>query len=441
MRDEDWSAPQSAALYERAQRSIPDGSSRSMLLRRPHPIYVDHASGAWVTDVDGNRYLDCNNNFASIIIGHADPGISAAVAERMARGSAFSLANDVEIELAELLCERVEGFDLIRFCNSGTEAVMAALKAARAYTGRPNVIKVEGAYHGTYDHAEASLGADPTNWGDAGAPRTVTYAFGTPTSVAEEVGIVAYNDAEGARAAIERAGDQLAAVLVDPMPNRVGMPDLEPEFITAIREATRKVGALVVLDEVITFRLGHGGMQTLAGIDPDLTTLGKIIGGGFPVGAIAGRTGPMETFVRIDGDRAKVPSGGTFSANPITMAAGLETMTRLDHAAFARLDEAGAAVRSGLRELFDREGLGWQVTGRGSLFRVHPHQRHIRNYRDSYQSSDEKAVIEQFGLRMQANGVYFIGDSLGSLNLATSDGDIEHFLMAAAASVPGDNGG
>lgn len=438
MRDEDWSAPRSAALYERAQRSIPDGSSRSMLLRHPHPIYVDHASGAWVTDMDGNRYLDCNNNFASIIIGHADPGISAAVAERMARGSAFSLANDVE---TELLCERVESFDLVRFCNSGTEAVMAALKAARAYTGRPNVIKVEGAYHGTYDHAEASLGADPTNWGDAGAPRTVTYAFGTPNSVAEEVGIIAYNDAEGARAAIERAGDQLAAVLVDPMPNRVGMPDLEPEFITAIREATREVGALVVLDEVITFRLGHGGMQTLAGIDPDLTTLGKIIGGGFPVGAIAGRPGPMETFVRIDGDQAKVPSGSTFSANPITMAAGLETMTRLDHAAFARLDEAGDAVRSGLRELFDRAGLGWQVTGRGSLFRAHSHQRHIRNYRDSYQFSDEKAVIERFGLRMQANGVYFIGDSLGSLNLATSDDDIEHFLMAAAASMPGDNAG
>ncbi len=437
MREQDWSAPQSAALYERAQRSIPDGSSRSMLLRRPHPIYVDHAAGAWVTDVDGNRYLDCNNNFASIIIGHADPGISAAVAERMARGSAFSLANDVEIDLAELLCERVESFDLIRFCNSGTEAVMAALKAARGFTGRPNVIKVEGSYHGTYDHAEASLGADPSNWGDAAAPRTVPYAFGTPTSVAHEVGIIAYNDAEGARAAIEQAGDQLAAVLVDPMPNRVGMPDLEPEFISAVRETTRKVGALLVLDEVITFRLGHGGMQTLADIDPDLTTLGKIIGGGFPVGAIAGRTGPMETFVRIDGDRAKVPSGGTFSANPITMAAGLETMTRLDPDAFARLDHIGEAVRSGLRALFDRAGLEWQVTGRGSLFRVHPHRRHIRNYRDSYQSSDEKAVSEQFGLRMQANGVYFIGDSLGSLNLATTDDDIEHFLMAAAASLPG----
>ncbi|MXZ14801.1 MAG: aminotransferase class III-fold pyridoxal phosphate-dependent enzyme, partial [Acidimicrobiales bacterium] len=161
------SEAQSAALYEKAQQWIPDGVSRATLLRRPNPIYVDHGEGAWVTDVDGNRYLDCNNNFTSLIMGHANPAIADAVSVQMARGTAFAMACDIEIELASLLCERVESFELIRFCNSGTEAVMGALKAARAFTGRPNVIKVEGAYHGTYDHAEASLASDPTNWGDA----------------------------------------------------------------------------------------------------------------------------------------------------------------------------------------------------------------------------------------------------------------------------------
>ncbi len=431
-----WSTAHSAALYERARKSITDGTSRATLLRKAgHPIYVAHGQGAWVTDVDGNRYLDCNNNFASIIIGHADPTVEAKVRDRLSRGTAFSLPNDAEIELAELLCSRVDSFELIRFCNSGTEAVMAALKAARAYTGRPNIIKVEGSYHGTYDHAEASQSPDPTNWGVATSPTTVPYAAGAPASITEEVTIISFNDAEGAHAAIRRGGDQLAAVLLDVMPNRVGMPVIEPEFLRAIRETTQAVGALLVLDEVISFRLGYGGAQTNLQIEPDITSLAKIIGGGFPVGAVAGRRGPMEAFVRVGGDRAQVPSGGTFTANPITMAAGYAAMSQLDHDAFARLDAIGERLRTGLRALFGRISLDWQVTGAGSLFRVHPHNRKIRCYRDAHLSSDETAEISEFGLRMQARGVYFIAESLGCLNLATSDDDIDHFLSAAEASL------
>ena len=436
--DPTWRTDHSAALYERARRSITDGTSRDTLLRtRGHPIYVDHGDGAWVTDVDGNRYLDCNNNFASIIIGHADPTIAVAVQERMLRGTAFSFPNDAEVQLAELLCGRVESFDLIRFCNSGTEAVMAALKAARAYTGRPNVIKVEGAYHGTYDHAEASQSPNPTNWGRPGGALDCALC-GRHAGVGGRRGghhLVSTTPRAPAPRFAE-AGDRLAAVLLDVMPNRVGMPAIEPAFIEAIRETTREVGALLVLDEVISFRLGYGGAQTKLGIDPDITTLAKIIGGGFPVGAIAGRQGPMEAFVRVAGNRAKVPSGGTFAANPITMTAGHAAMTLLDRDAFARLDTIGENVRSGLRAVFDRLGLDWQVTGAGSLFRVHPHRRTIRNYRDSHLSSDETVEITEFGLRMQAHGVYFLAEGLGCLSLATSDDDIEHFLGAAEASLP-----
>jgi len=430
------SEAQSAALYARAQQWIPDGVSRATLLRRPNPIYVDHGEGAWVTDVDGNRYLDCNNNFTSLIMGHANPAIADAVSAQMGRGTAFALACDIEIDLASLLCERVESFELIRFCNSGTEAVMGALKAARAFTGRPNVIKVEGAYHGTYDHAEASLASDPTNWGDAAAPATVPYASDAPAQVIGAVGMLHVNDAEGARAAMERHGDRLAAVLLDVMPSRVGMPTIEPEFIAAVREATREVGALLVLDEVISFRLGYSGAQTLLGIDPDITAVAKIIGGGFPVGGVAGREGPMSTFARTGGTRAKVPSGGTFTANPVTMAAGLATMNQLDRAAFARLDELGEAVRSGLRSAIERAGVDWQVTGRGSLFKVHPHTRHIRNYRDAHLSSDEAAEVERFEHTIQAGGVYLSGGGFGSLSLAMTDDDIAHLLAAAAAALP-----
>ena len=428
------SESQSAALYEKAHQWIPDGVSRATLLRRPNPIYVDHGQGAWVTDVDGNRYLDCNNNFTSIIVGHANPAVTQVVSAQMARGTAFAMASNAEIEFAALLCDRVESFELIRFCNSGTEAVMGALKAARAFTGRPNVIKVEGAYHGTYDHAEASLASNPTNWGDAAAPVTVPYSVGAPDSVTEEVSVIHFNDADGARAAIRRQGERLAAVLLDVMPSQVGLPAIEPDFIAAVRDTTREVGALLVLDEVISFRLGYSGAQTLLGIDPDLTAVAKIIGGGFPVGGVAGRDGPMSTFARSGGARAKVPSGGTFTANPVTMAAGFATMSQLDHDAFVRLDDMGEAVRGGLRAAIERAGVDWQVTGRGSLFKVHPHTRHIRNYRDAHLSSDEAAELERFEHAVQAAGVYLSGGGFGSLSLAATDEDIAFLLDGAAAA-------
>ncbi|NCG41073.1 MAG: aminotransferase class III-fold pyridoxal phosphate-dependent enzyme, partial [Actinobacteria bacterium] len=320
------SSSKSAELYERARRVIPDGASRSTVLIKPHPVYVAEGEGAWVMDVDGNRYLDCNNNFTSIILGHADPQVERAVQAQMKKGTAFSFATELEIELAELLCARTPSFEKIRFCNSGTEAVMGMIKAARAFTSRAKIIKVEGSYHGTYDHAEASLGSDPSNWGSVARPETVPYALGAPKSLTEEVRVISFNDVEGARKAIAEVGDELAAVLVDPMPSRVGMPQVEQEFIFALREATRSVGALLILDEVITYRLASGGAQTIYPFDPDLTALAKIIGGGFPVGAIAGREEVMNVFTAMQGDRAAVPSGGTYTANPITMAAGLACM-------------------------------------------------------------------------------------------------------------------
>ena len=424
------SSSKSAELYNRARRVIPDGASRSTVLIKPHPVYVAEGEGAWVTDVDGNRYLDCNNNFTSIILGHADPQVERAVQAQMKKGTAFSFATELEIELAELLCARTPSFEKIRFCNSGTEAVMGMIKAARAFTNRAKIIKVEGSYHGTYDHAEASLGSDPSNWGSVARPETVPYAQGAPKSLTEEVRIISFNDVEGARKAIAEVGDELAAVLVDPMPSRVGMPQVEQEFIAALREATRSVGALLILDEVITYRLASGGAQTIYPFDPDLTALAKIIGGGFPVGAIAGREEVMNVFTAMQGDRAAVPSGGTYTANPITMAAGLACMKELQKGAFSRLEIVGQMIRSGLRELFDSSGLDWQVTGAGSLFRIHPHRRPIRSYRDAMHSSDESQLMLDFQQLLLEREVYFSGYGMGCLNLATSDLDVEHFLTS-----------
>ncbi len=422
----------SSEFHQRGKSVIPDGVSRSTVIIRPHPIYVDHGEGAWITDVDGNRYLDCNNNFTSIILGHADPEIENAVREQLSKGTAFSLATEAEIKLAELLCGRIPSCEQVRFCNSGTEAVMGAIKAARAFTNRPAIIKIEGSYHGTYDHAEASLGSDPSNWGTAHQPITIPYSTGTPESLAEEVVVVQFNDVNGVTEAIQRIGPRLAAVLLDAMPSRVGMPAIEQSFIEAIRTGTTDVGALLILDEVISFRLALGGAQSLHNIEPDLTALAKIIGGGFPVGAIGGRADVMDVFAAVKGNRAAVPSGGTFTANPITMTAGFACMEQLHRSSFERLDQIGTQVRQGLEAVFAEQSLNWQVTGAGSLFRVHPHQRVVNNYRDAHLDSDEVAVMESFQHRLLEREVYFSGYGMGCMNLATSDNDIQHLLNAAA---------
>lgn len=426
----------SAQLHERARRSIPDGASRGLVVIRPHPIYVRSGLGAWLTDVDGRRYLDANNNFTSIIVGHADPVVNEAVGRQLGLGTAFSLATEAEFELAELLCDRVPSIERIRFANSGTEAVMGAIKAARAFTGRPMIAKVEGAYHGTYDHVETSLGAGPDNWGDENAPASVPYAVGAPPSVPDEVAVLPFNNPAAARSVIDRCGDRLAAALLDTMPSRVGLPEPDPEFLAAVFAAARAVGALVIMDEVITFRLGLAGNQGRLGLEPDLTALAKIIGGGFPVGAIGGRAEVMEVFASIGGQRAAVPAGGTFSANPVTMVAGRAAMGQLSEASFARLDAVGDAVRHGCRQAFAAHGVPWQVTGQGSIFRLHPHDRPIRGYRDSHLDPAEAEAMDRLQKRLLEREVYLPGYGLGCLNLATTDADVAHLVAAVADALP-----
>ncbi|MCP3853113.1 MAG: aspartate aminotransferase family protein [Actinomycetia bacterium] len=426
----------SAHLYQRARKVLPDGVSRSTVLVRPHPIYVAEGEGAWITDVDGHRLLDCNNNFTAILLGHANPVINDAVTAQLAAGSAFSLATEAEIELAETLCDRVPSFDRVRFCNSGTEAVMGAIKAARAFTGRPMIAKVEGSYHGTYDHAETSLGPGTDEWGDADSPASVPYAAGAPASVAAETAILPYNNPSAARSIIDRCAGDLAAVLIDTLPSRVGFPQPDPAFLDAVVSTAESVGALVILDEVITFRLGIAGNQGRLAMNPDLTALAKIIGGGFPVGAVAGRAEVMGVFESPDGDtRPAVPSGGTFSANSVTMVAGQACLTQLTDASFARLADLGVRARHGLERVFVDAGVKWQVTGEGSLFRIHPHQRTVLSYRDAAHSPSEATRMAHLQHQLINRGVWYSGYGMGCLSLAMDEADIDHLVGAVADSL------
>jgi glutamate-1-semialdehyde 2,1-aminomutase len=335
--------PESRKLFDRARVVLPGGNSRSTIDLKPHPIYVTHGKDAVVYDVDGHEYVDFNNNYTSLILGHANDAVNDAVASQLPRGTAFSFGTEVEIEHAELLTSRVPTFDQIRFMNSGSEAVMNALKAARAFTGRSKIAKCEGAYHGSYDYAEVSLSAGPQDWGQ-NYPRAVPYAKGTPQGVLDDVLVIPYHDTLAARQLLEGTADDLAAVLFDPVASRVGMIPPTADYLDMLVEFCAAKGVLLIFDEVIAFRLGIEGAQGHYGVSPDLTALGKIIGGGFPVGAVAGRQQVMEVF-----NGGGLPHGGTFNANPITMVAGMETMRQMTSEAYTDLNALGEYTRERMR--------------------------------------------------------------------------------------------
>jgi len=421
------STSKSAALYERARRVLPGGVSRNTVLRSPHPIYADHAQGCRVVDVEGVSRIDFSNNMASLIHGHADPETVQAVSAQLARGSAFALATELEIEYAETLCARSPSFEKLRFVNSGTEAVMGMIKASRAFTGRPKIAKVEGAYHGLYDFAEVSQTSRPESWGDAARPRSVPVAHGTPATALEGVVVIPFNDPDRAREILDEHKHELACVLLDPMPHRVGLRPADADFVRALREWTTANDVLFVFDEVITFRSEVGGAQSWYDVRPDMTAMGKAIGGGFPVGAFAGRSDVMDVMDPL-ADKLLFPHSGTFSANPVTMVAGLTAMRRFDEAAVARLNGLQARAVAGIREAIERTGVTACVTGGGSLFRVHFKADEPRNYREAFQGPDELAQLKLMLDHLFDGGAMMINTCAGALSTAMGEADIDELV-------------
>jgi glutamate-1-semialdehyde 2,1-aminomutase len=424
----------SEALFARAREVMPGGVSRNAVLRRPHPFYVERGEGCYVTDLEGTRRIDFSNNMTSQIHGHAHPAIVQAVTEQLTRGTAFSLATEAEVVFAEYLCSRSPAFDKIRFVNSGTEAVMGALKAARAFTGRAKIAKVEGAYHGLYDYAEVSQTARPATWGDAANPASVPVSHGTPASALNDVVVIPFNDPERAIAILDRHADELACVLLDLMPHRVGLMRASAAFVQALHQWTRRHGALLVCDEVITFRSNFGGAQAWYDVQPDLTAMGKMIGGGFPVGAMAGRAEVMDV---MDPWREKVlfPLSGTYSANPVTMVAGRTAMELFDEAAVLRLNRLADLARSRIAEVIRIAGVPACVTGAGSMFRVHMKAEPPRDYRSGFQTDAEARSLKVLLDHLAANGVLLIGTGTGALSTPMTAREIDLLAEAMLAGL------
>lgn len=415
----------SQQLYDRALAVMPGGVSRNAVLRRPHPLYVDRGEGCYVTDIEGVRRIDFANNMASLIHGHAHGAIVEAVTNQLRRGTGFSLATEIEVSFAEHMTRRSAGFERIRFVNSGTEAVMCCLKAARASTGRSKIAKVEGAYHGIYDYAEVSQTAGPTDWGDAHHPRSVPVVRGTPAGALDDVVVIPFNDADTAVKILEQHAAQIACVLVDPLPHRVGLMPASRQFIDALRQWTRSSGALLVFDEVITFRSEYGGAQEWFGdARPDLTAMGKMIGGGFPVGAIAGRADVMEVLNPLT-DKVLFPHSGTFSANPITMTAGLKAMELFDRAQVERLNALGERCRRQIADAIRIAGIDACVTGAGSMFRIHLKPQQPANYRQAYASGEQARRIKTLLDYAIDHGVLLINTCSGALSTAMQEREID----------------
>ncbi len=420
----------SAALYRRALEILPGGVSRNTVLRDPYPVYAQKGQGCRVTDVEGVTRIDFSNNMASLIHGHAHPGVVAAVTEQLQKGSAFALATEVEIRYAEHLTRRNPGFEKLRFVNSGSEAVMALLKASRAFTGRPKIAKVEGAYHGQYDFAEISQTARPTNWGGAERPASVPVAHGTPAGVLADVVVIPFNEPERTLAILDEHRHEMACVLLDLMPHRVGLTRADPEYVRALRNWTREVGALFVLDEVITFRSDYGGKQArYDDLQPDLTALGKLVGGGLPVGVIAGRADVMEVMNPL-AEKVLFPHSGTFSANPITMTAGLATMELFDRAAVAQLNALTQRAMQGIEDAIRRTGFRACVTGGGSIFRVHFKERPPRNYREAFMTPEENVLLKKMLDHLFEEGFLMINTCSGALSTPMGEAEIDALVAA-----------
>ncbi|CUR56833.1 putative Aminotransferase class-III [metagenome] len=337
---------------EQAKRALPGGDTRAFTALWPYPVYARESFGSTIIDLDGNRYADFSNNASSLVIGHAHPVVVEAVSAQVRRGTAWSVRNPGEVELAQLLVDRVPSIEKVRFANSGTEAVMTAVRLARAFTGRGTVIRSEGSYHGVWDE----VANDPRGLGQPDRPAMLLATFNDLASFTERA---------------HEAGSDLAAVLVAPVftgggQSASGYVLPEPGFLEGLLELCRRTGALLVFDEVLTLRLEVGGAQQRAGVMPDLTAMGKVIGGGLAVGAVGGRTDVLSLSDPARDDALHL--SGTYNGNPLMTAAGIATLSQLTAEEIARINEIGADVEGRLVALNRRYGDRFSVSGCGSLF-------------------------------------------------------------------------
>ena len=422
-------------LFERARRVLPGAVNspvRAMRQIGREPVFIESAAGCRMTGSDGRSYIDWVCSWGPMILGHADPGVLDAVGRAASRGTSFGAATEGEVELAEAVVERMPHVEMIRMTSSGTEAAMSAVRLARAITGRETIVKFAGAYHGHGDALLVEAGSGVATLGIPSGP-------GIPASVAAGTVVVPWNDPDAAAAALD--SHEVAALLVEPVPANMGVVPPEEGFLNHLRELCDRNGSMLVFDEVITgFRVSRGGAQQLYGVRPDLTVMGKIIGGGLPAAAVGGPRRHMERLAPT-GD---VYQAGTLSGNPLAVAAGLATLNRLDQEAYARLGRLTGRLADGLGDIASRHGL--QVSSVPGLVTLFFTGRPVRDFDDAAAGDLERHA--RFCRAMLDRGIYVPPSQFEAwfVSLAHDDEAIEMTLEAAAealerAATPGPAGG
>lgn len=414
--------PRSAALHARARQSLPGGDTRTVISFPPHPLYMAEAQGCWLVDVDGNRYLDLLGNYTSMIHGHAHPAIVDAVSAQVRKGTGHAAGTEHAIELAEILVSRVSGVDAVRFCNSGTEATLNAIRAARAFTGRSPILKFEGGYHGSHDTVEISVAPPVEAAGPADAPIAVPEEPGIPGTVVADVAVAPFNDLDATRVIAQRV--RPAAIIVEPMLGASGTIPPADGFLPGLRDLADELGSVLIFDEVISFRLAHGGAEEWSGVRPDLTTFGKIIGGGLPVGAFGGRAEIMDMYAPPD---PTLVQSGTFNANPLTMAAGVAGMRLLDREAIDRLAASGRVFAEGLEKVVADAGIEATVTGKGSLWTLHFTPGPVTDYRSKVAADSD--LQRRFHLALLCEGIFSAPRGMFALSTVMNESDIDDALV------------
>ena len=419
--------PKSGALHERAVKFMPGGDTRNSIFWDPFPLYVVDGEGTILTDADGNQRTDMVNNMTTLILGHRPAEVTAALSEQVNHGVSFPAPNPSVVRWAELMCERVPSLDKVRFVNTGTEATLNAIRAARAFTGKQKLVKCEGAYHGNHDAIQISVTPPLDLAGDAESPEAIAAFPGISEAAVDDIYITPFNDIVSAEKIIREHADELAAVIVEPVNGQCGMVPGTHEFLEGLRRITDELGILLIFDEVIAFRIAYGGAQDYYGITPDLTCFGKVVGGGMPVGAFGGRDDIMAMWDPSDGG-STVQHAGTFNGNPMTAAAGIATLEALTPDRYEYLKTLGESMRTKLRALFAELEVPMGVTGVASLFALQFTSTEVVDYRTF--STNDKTMMQTMFIGLLNEGFLMSNRCAGNVSLVHTEDDVDAFVTA-----------
>lgn len=416
----------SEQLFDQAQQVIPGGVNSPVRAFRAvggTPVFISRANGAYIFDADNKRYIDYVQSWGPMVLGHAHPRVIEAVMDQAKTGLSFGAPTSLETELAETLCQLMPNMDLVRFVNSGTEATMSAIRLARGFTGRDKIVKFEGCYHGHSDSLLVKAGSGALSLGIPSSP-------GVPAALADHTITLSYNDADGVRKCFAEIGDDIACIIVEPVAGNMNCIPPLPGFLQTLRQVCDQSGALLIMDEVMTgFRVGLTGAQGFYDIEADLTTLGKVIGGGMPVGAFGGKRAVMEEIAPL----GPVYQAGTLSGNPVAMAAGLATLQLIQQENFyQQLSTKANRLVTGIKQAAKNAGIPFTANQVGSMFGFFfTEEPQVNNYQQVMACNNTR--FNQFFHGMLSQGVYLAPASFeaGFMSAAHSDDDIDNTITAA----------